>query len=293
MPTASAVLEHGGHRHLRVLGHRRSSVPSGEVKNPSQHGAACDRSSRWGRRRCCISRSSSSRSASSGSDLAQDRTTPLANAAGAVVGPIGRTHHHRRRRDLDVRLPERERAVRAARAVRYEPRSASCRAHWPRVHPRFHTPYAGHPDLWRHRRVDCACPARSSELRRVRESRGAGRCTSSVRIAALDAAASRRAHRRRAVARRPAARLVPVAACLSIAWLFYETVRRDQFIALIIVLVVIIRALWPARAGAQRERRLERMASSVILCSRQSGCRWRIACGAGERRRSGFLRSRR
>ena len=37
----------------------------------------------------------------------------------------------------------------------------------------------------------------------------------------------------------PGGNLVPVAACLSIAWLFYETVRRDQFIALIIVLVVI------------------------------------------------------
>jgi amino acid transporter len=37
----------------------------------------------------------------------------------------------------------------------------------------------------------------------------------------------------------PGGPLVPFAACASIAWLFYETVQLDQFLALILVLALI------------------------------------------------------
>jgi basic amino acid/polyamine antiporter, APA family len=32
---------------------------------------------------------------------------------------------------------------------------------------------------------------------------------------------------------------VPIAACVSLAWVFYETVERKQFFALVLVLAVI------------------------------------------------------
>jgi APA family basic amino acid/polyamine antiporter len=37
----------------------------------------------------------------------------------------------------------------------------------------------------------------------------------------------------------PGGPLVPMAACLSLSWLFYETVTRDQFVALLMVLAVV------------------------------------------------------
>jgi amino acid transporter len=49
----------------------------------------------------------------------------------------------------------------------------------------------------------------------------------------------------------PGGPLVPILACSSLAWLFVETVSRDQFIALMIVLAVVF-ALYLVRVWRQK-----------------------------------------
>jgi amino acid transporter len=51
--------------------------------------------------------------------------------------------------------------------------------------------------------------------------------------------------------RMPGGATVPIAACLAIAWLFYETIERAQLIALVVVLLVIL-ALYALRAWRLR-----------------------------------------
>jgi basic amino acid/polyamine antiporter, APA family len=234
VPTASAVLSTAGVVIFAFMGIEGALIPSGEVKNPSQTVP----------RAVFIALGAATLLYLAiqfvalgilGLELAQDRTTPLANAAGAVVGPIGRTiiivgavismFGY-----LSANVLSEPRGLFAMSRDHFLPRALAA------VHPRFHTPSRAILIYG----VIVASIALSGTFEEL-----AVFANLAALVLYFLCAIAAWVLRRRDVRTdgepwlAPGGNLVPVAACVSIAWLFYETVRRDQFIALIIVLVVI------------------------------------------------------
>lgn len=184
-----------------------------------------------------------------GTDLANDRTTPLASAAGAVAGPIGRTvlvvgavismFGY-----LSANVLSEPRGLFALSRDGFLPRVLAS------VHPRFHTPHKAIIVYG----VIVAAIAMSGTFETL---------TIFANLAALMlyflCAIAAYVLRKRDVRTdgepflAPGGSLVPIAACVSLSWLFYETVRPDQFLALMIVLAVIF-ALYGLRAWRLKSR---------------------------------------
>lgn len=255
VPELSLVLSTAGIVIFAFSGIEGSLIPSGEVKNPS----------RTVPRAAFLALGAATllyllvqfvALGILGLDLAHDRTTPLASAANAVAGPIGRTvlivgavismFGY-----LSANVLSEPRGLFALSRDRFLPRALSA------VHPRFHTPHRAIL-LYGFIVASIALSGTFEELAVF------------ANLAALSlyflCAVAALVLRRRDVRTdgdpflAPGGALVPIAACASITWLFYETVERDQFIALLIVLVVIF-ALYALRAwrmSRQSGRKLSR-----------------------------------
>ena len=80
----------------------------------------------------------------------------------------------------------------------------------------------------------------------------------------------------------PGGPLVPIAACVAIAWLFFETARDgEQFKGLVIALAVIFVAVRPAGAASQAPGGAgtrEIACCGGIRCCSPSGSRFAICC---------------
>ena len=170
-----------------------------------------------------------------GAELANDRTTPLASAAAVVAGPTGRMilivgavvsmFGY-----LSANVLSEPRGLFALSRDGFLPRVLS------RVHPRFHTP-------------NVAIVAYGALVAAIALSGTFEQLAVFANLAALMVyflcAIAALILRRRDVRTDgppfliPGGAFVPVAACVAILWLFYETVQREQIIALTIVLAVI------------------------------------------------------
>ena len=182
-----------------------------------------------------------------GLELANDRTTPLASAAAAVVGPVGRTV-------MIIGAAVSMFGYLSANALS-EPRGlfAMSRDHFlPRqlasVHPLHRTPYIAIVVYG----VLVAAIAVSGTFEQLAIFAN----LASLSIYFLCAIAAWVLRRRDVRAdgepfKMPGGAVVPIAACLAIAWLFYETIERAQLIALVVVLLVIL-ALYALRAWRLR-----------------------------------------
>jgi basic amino acid/polyamine antiporter, APA family len=234
VPHISAVLSTAGVVIFAFSGIEGSLVPSGEVKNPSRTvpiavflalGAAT----------LLYLAIQFVALGIQGLELANERTTPLASAAGAVAGPIGRTilivgavismFGY-----LSANVLSEPRGLFAFGRDGFLPRSLAA------VHPRFHTPHVA--ILVYGVIVGAIALSGTFETLAVFANLAALMLYFLCAIAAW-------VLRRRNVRTdgepflAPGGSLVPIAACASIAWVFYETVERGQFIALVAVLAVI------------------------------------------------------
>ena len=234
VPDAGAVLGTAGIVIFAFSGIEGSLIPSGEVKNPSK---TVPRAAFLALGAATLLYLAIQFVALGilGTALAEDRTTPLASAAGAVVGPTGRT--------ILVAGAVISMVGYLSANVLSEPRGlfAMSRDHFlPRilasVHPTFHTPHKAIVIYG----VMVACIALSGTYETL---------TIFANLSALMlyflCAVAAYVLRQKDVRTdgepflAPGGPLVPIVTCLSLAWLFYETVSRDQFIALLIVLVVV------------------------------------------------------
>ncbi|MGH8176946.1 MAG: APC family permease [Steroidobacter sp.] len=242
VPEMSTVLSTAGVIIFAFMGIEGSLIPSGEVKNPSR---TVPRAAflALGAATLLYLAIQFVALGIQGLELANDRTTPLATAAGVVVGPIGRTvlivgavismFGY-----LSANVLSEPRGLFALSRDRFLPRALAA------VHPTFHTP---------HRAILLyGVIVASIALSGTFEELAVFANLAALLLYFLCAIAAW-ALRRRDVRTdgepflSPGGALVPIAACLSIAWVFYETVERDQLIALLIVLAVIF-ALYGLRA---------------------------------------------
>lgn len=234
VPETGLVLSTAGVLIFAFMGIEGSLIPSGEVKNPSR---TVPRAAFLALAAATLLYMAIQFVALGilGLELAQDRTTPLASAAHAVVGPVGRV--------IFVIAAVVSMFGYLSANVLSEPRGLFALARdgfLPRqfvsVHPRFRSPYFAIVTYG----VVVAAIAMSGTFEQL---------AIFANLAALLlyflCAVSAYALRRRDVRtdgepyQAPGGALVPIAACLAIAWLFFETVQRQQFIALLIVLAVI------------------------------------------------------
>jgi APA family basic amino acid/polyamine antiporter len=246
VPDMSAVLGTAGIVIFAFSGIEGSLIPSGEVKNPSK----------------TVPRAAFLALGSAtllylaiqfvalgilGTDLANDRTTPLASAAGAIAGPTARTilvvgavvsmFGY-----LSANVLSEPRGLFAFSRDGFLPRIFSS------VHPRFHTPHVAILVYG----VVVAIIALSGTYETL---------AVFANLAALSlyflCAIAAYVLRKRDVRTdgepflAPGGALVPIAACLSLAWLFYETVTLKQFLWLVGVLAVIV-LLYAVRALRSR-----------------------------------------
>jgi APA family basic amino acid/polyamine antiporter len=247
VPDMSAVLGTAGIVIFAFSGIEGSLIPSGEVKNPSKTVP----------RAAFIALGSATllylaiqfvALGIMGTDLANDRTTPLASAAGAIAGPTARTilvvgavvsmFGY-----LSANVLSEPRGLFAFSRDGFLPKIFSS------VHPRFHTPHIAIMVYG----VVVAIIALSGTYETL---------TVFANLAALMlytlCAIAAYVLRKRDVRTdgepflAPGGPLVPVAACLSIAWLFYETVTLKQFLWLVGVLFLIV-VLYAARALRSRK----------------------------------------
>lgn len=234
VPHISAVLSTAGVVIFAFSGIEGSLVPSGEVKNPSRTvplavflalGAAT----------VLYLAIQFVALGIQGLELANERTTPLASAAGVVVGPVGRTilivgavismFGY-----LSANVLSEPRGLFAFSRDGFLPKSLAA------VHPQFHTPHVA--ILVYGVIVGAIALSGTFETLAVFANLAALMLYFLCAIAAWEL-------RRRNVRTdgepflAPGGSLVPIAACLSIAWVFYETVEPTQFIALVLVLAVI------------------------------------------------------
>jgi amino acid transporter len=234
VPHISTVLSTAGVVIFAFSGIEGSLVPSGEVKNPSRTvpiavflalGAAT----------LLYLAIQFVALGIQGLELANERTTPLASAAGAVAGPIGRTilivgavismFGY-----LSANVLSEPRGLFAFSRDGFLPKSLAA------VHPRFHTPHIA--ILVYGVIVGIIALSGTFETLAVFANLAALTLYFLCAIAAW-------ALRRRNVRTdgepflAPGGSLVPIAACVSIAWVFYETVEPRQFFALVLVLAVI------------------------------------------------------
>jgi amino acid transporter len=242
VPDMSAVLGTAGIVIFAFSGIEGSLIPSGEVKNPSKTVP----------RAAFIALGSATllylaiqfvALGIMGTDLANDRTTPLASAAGAIAGPTARTI-------LVVGAVVSMFGYLSANVLS-EPRGLFAFSRdgflpgiFSSVHPQFHTPHVAILVYG----VVVAIIALSGTYETL---------AVFANLAALSlyflCAIAAYVLRKRDVRTdgepflAPGGALVPIAACLSLAWLFYETVTRKQFLWLVGVLAVIV-ALYAVRA---------------------------------------------
>ncbi|MET0534999.1 MAG: amino acid permease [Steroidobacter sp.] len=235
VPDMSAVLGTAGIVIFAFSGIEGSLIPSGEVKNPSK---TVPRAAFLALGTATLLYLAIQFVALGilGTDLANDRTTPLASAANAIVGPIGRTilvvgavismFGY-----LSANVLSEPRGLFALSRDGFLPRVLSS------VHPTFHTP---HKAIVVYGVIVAAIALSGTyETLAVFANLAALMLYSLCAIAAL-------VLRKRDVRTdgepflTPGGPLVPIAASISLSWLFYETVQLDQFIALLIVLAVIV-----------------------------------------------------
>jgi APA family basic amino acid/polyamine antiporter len=242
VPDMSAVLGTAGIVIFAFSGIEGSLIPSGEVKNPAKTVP----------RAAFIALGSATllylaiqfvALGIMGTDLANDRTTPLASAAGAIAGPTARTilvvgavvsmFGY-----LSANVLSEPRGLFAFSRDGFLPRIFSS------VHPQFHTPHVAILVYG----VVVAIIALSGTYETL---------AVFANLAALSlyflCAIAAYVLRKRDVRTdgepflAPGGALVPIAACLSLAWLFYETVTLKQFLWLVGVLALIV-ALYAVRA---------------------------------------------
>jgi basic amino acid/polyamine antiporter, APA family len=242
LPEMSAVLGTAGVVIFAFSGIEGSLIPSGEVKNPSR---TVPRAALLALAAATILYLAIQFVALGvmGLELANERTTPLAAAAGAILGPVGRTilivgavismFGY-----LSANVLSEPRGLFAFSRDGFLPRVLAS------VHPRFHTPHVAIVLYG----VIVAAIALSGTF----EELAVFANLAALMLYFLCAVAAWELRRRNVRTDgepflAPGGALVPAAACLSLIWLFYETVQRDQLIALVIVLVIIF-ALYGLRA---------------------------------------------
>lgn len=234
VPDASAVLGTAGIVIFAFSGIEGSLIPSGEVKNPSK---TVPRAAFLALGAATLLYLAIQFVALGilGTALADDRTTPLASAAGSIVGPTGRTI-------LVVGAVISMFGYLSANVLS-EPRGlfAMSRDHFlPRVlaavHPTFHTPHKAI--------IIYGVIIGAIALSGTYETLTIFANLSALMLYFLCAVAAY-VLRKKDVRTdgepflAPGGPLVPIAACLSLAWLFYETATGQQFIALLIVLAIV------------------------------------------------------
>jgi basic amino acid/polyamine antiporter, APA family len=242
VPEMSAVLGTAGVVIFAFSGIEGSLIPSGEVKNPSR---TVPRAAflALGAATLLYLAIQFVALGVMGLELANERTTPLANAAGTILGPVGRTilivgavismFGY-----LSANVLSEPRGLFAFSRDGFLPRVLAS------VHPRFHTPHVAIVLYG----VIVAAIALSGTF----EELAVFANLAALMLYFLCAVAAWELRRRNVRTDgepflAPGGALVPAAACLSLIWLFYETVQRDQLIALVIVLAVIF-ALYGLRA---------------------------------------------
>jgi APA family basic amino acid/polyamine antiporter len=235
VPTASAVLGSAGIVIYAFSGIEGSLVPSGEVKNPSR---SVPRAAFLALGSATLLYIAIQFVALGilGPDLATDKSpVPLANAAARAVGPIGKTiliagaiisiFGY-----LSANVLSEPRGIFAFSRDGFLPRTLAA------VHPRFHTPYRSILLYG----VVVAIIALTGTFERLAIFAN----LAALILYFLCAIAAWNLRRRNIRSEgepflAPGGPLVPIAACASIAWLFYETVDRGQLVALAIVLAII------------------------------------------------------
>ncbi|WP_116812953.1 APC family permease [Steroidobacter cummioxidans] len=234
VPEASTVLGTAGIVIFAFSGIEGSLMPSGEVKNPSK---TVPRAAFMALGAATLLYLTIQFVALGimGTDLANDRTTPLASAAGSIVGPVGRTilvvgavvsmFGY-----LSANVLSEPRGLFAMSRDGFLPRILKS------VHPNFHSPHKAI--------VIYGVIVLLIALSGTYETLAIFANLSALMLYFLCAIAAL-VLRQKDVRTdgepylMPGGPLVPIATCLSLAWLFYETVTRKQFIALLVVLVVV------------------------------------------------------
>ena len=248
VPHISTVLSTAGVVIFAFSGIEGSLIPSGEVKNPSRTvplavflalGAAT----------VLYLAIQFVALGIEGLALANERTTPLASAAGTVAGPIGRTvlivgavismFGY-----LSANVLSEPRGLFALSRDGFLPKGLSS------VHPRFHTPHVAI--------LIYGVIVGAIALSGTFETLAVFANLAALLLYFLCAVAAWVLRRRNIRTDgepflAPGGAFVPFAACISIAWVFYETVQRDQFIALALVLAVIF-VLYGLRAWRLKMR---------------------------------------
>lgn len=234
VPEASQVLGTAGIVIFAFSGIEGSLIPSGEVKNPSK---TVPRAAFLALGAATLLYLAIQFVALGilGTALANDRTTPLASAADAIVGPTGRTilvvgavismFGY-----LSANILSEPRGLFAMARDRFMPRILMA------VHPTFHTPHKAI--------VIYGVIVASIALSGTYETLTIFANLSALMLYFLCAVAAYVLRQKDVRSDgepflTPGGPLVPIATCLSLSWLFYETVTTDQFIALAIVLVVV------------------------------------------------------
>ena len=234
IPDTSMVLGTAGIVIFAFSGIEGSLIPSGEVKNPSK---TVPRAAFLALGAATLLYLAIQFVALGilGTALAEDRTTPLASAADAVIGPTGRTilvvgavismFGY-----LSANILSEPRGLFAMSRDRFLPAILMS------VHPSFHTPHKAI--------VIYGVIVASIALSGTYETLTIFANLSALMLYFLCAIAAYVLRKKDVRADgepflAPGGPLVPVAACLSLAWLFYETVTTEQFFALVIVLVVV------------------------------------------------------
>lgn len=248
VPDTSAVLGTAGIVIFAFSGIEGSLVPSGEVKNPSK---TVPRAAFLALGAATLLYLAIQFVALGilGTSLAEDRTTPLASAAGTILGPVGRTvlvvgavismFGY-----LSANVLSEPRALFAMSRDGFLPRVLTA------VHPRFHTPHTAI--------VVYGAIVAGIALSGTYETLTIFANLSALMLYFLCAIAAY-VLRKKDVRTdgepflAPGGPLVPIATCLSLAWLFYETVTLEQFIALMIVLALTL-ALYLVRTWRMKAR---------------------------------------
>lgn len=250
MPPAQTVLSTAGIVIFAFSGIEGSLIPSGEVKNPAR---TVPRAAFLALGAATLLYLAIQFVALGilGLDLANDRTTPLASAAGAVFGPVGRAvlivgavvsmFGY-----LSANVLSEPRGLFALSRDGFLPRQLAA------VHPAFQTPHVCI--------ILYGFIVGSIALSGTFEQLAIFANLAALLLYFLCAIAAFVLRKRDVRTdgepfQAPGGPLVPIAACLSISWVFYETVQRDQFLWLIGVLGLIfvlygLRA-WRLKARAQ------------------------------------------
>lgn len=234
VPDASSVLSTAGIVIFAFSGIEGSLMPSGEVKNPSK---AVPRAAflALGAATLLYLAIQFVALGVMGLDLALDQKTPLASAANAIVGPVGRTilvvgAAISMFGYLSANVMSEPRGLFAMSRDGFLPRILKS------VHPTFHSPHKAIVIYG----VIVASIALSGTFRTLAIFANLSALTLYF-LCAVAALVLRQKDVRTdgEPYLTPGGPLVPIATCLSLAWLFSETVTLEQFVALVLLLVVV------------------------------------------------------